>query len=159
MQDKGRYSYLEIIYLAIKIEDKGYNFYSALSDSTIDYSRKKLFSFLAGQEKAHRETFQRLQNDYKGGPQESDVLGKLVELIAIADKHTFLSYQVAEIKNKARTMDALIEVAIDVESDTIHLFTEFAKFFQEDDKDIIGELIKQEESHKELLTKLKAQFK
>jgi rubrerythrin len=146
------FSLREIIDMAVQIEKNGENYYREALRETTDPSLGSLFVFLADQEQEHTRWFEGLKRQV----QESAEPGELAEidgtmLQRLVGNQTFSLNDVAV--SELDGVKRLLEVAIELEKDTIVFYQMLQAFI--DDPDTLAELneiIAEENRHVEMLS-------
>jgi rubrerythrin len=149
------FSIREIIDIAIKIEKNGESFYRDAMEKISDPALKPVLLFLADQEHEHAQWFERLKDKTKTaeGNQKVAEIGEAMLQNLIGDQ-TF-SLDEANL-SELDTVESLIELAIELEEDTI-LFYQMLQAFIEDSATLAGlnEIIAEENRHIEMLREYK----
>ena len=145
------FSIREIIDIAIKIEKNGESFYREAMEKISNPALKPVFLFLADQEHEHAQWFEKLKDKKKTAEGEQKVaeIGEAMLQNLIGDQ-TF-SLDDANL-SELDTVESLIELAIELEKDTI-LFYQMLQAFIEDSDTLEGlnEIIAEESRHIEIL--------
>jgi rubrerythrin len=145
------FSIREIIDIAIKIEKNGESFYREALEKVSNPALKPVLLFLADQEHDHVQWFEKLKHKLKtaGGEQKVTEIGEAMLQNLIGDQ-TF-SLDDADL-SELDTVEGLIELAIELEKDTI-LFYQMLQAFIEDSDTLeeLNEIIAEESRHIEIL--------
>ena len=150
------YSADELLEMALKIEEDGEKFYTFLSEKLEDDRKKELFSYLAGQEREHAETFKELS---KGLVEETDPsfweeASKYIR--SIVENKIFPSLEKMKEKSKNMTLNQLLDFAISIEKETVIFYEELYDMVREKkSKEILSKIIREEVSHVRKLSLLK----
>ncbi len=150
------YSADELLEMALKIEEDGEKFYTFLSEKLEDDRKKELFSYLAGQEREHAETFKELS---KGLVEEIDPsfweeASKYIR--SIVENKIFPSLEEMKEKSKNMTLNQLLDFAISIEKETVIFYEELYDMVREKkSKEILSKIIREEVSHVRKLSLLK----
>lgn len=137
-----------IIDLAVKIEQAGQKFYSALAIVEYNDKIKDLLVFLAEEEAKHVKAFENLKNSL-----EEDVLSeKLSEdyvnyLKCLAQTHMFYNIDFEDADYKVDTARATLELALKFERDSIAVFQEMKEIVGNNGKVALDKLLAQERGH------------
>jgi rubrerythrin len=148
----------EAVKKAAMIEENGYTFYSILAHETQDAETKALFQRLAADELKHKKIIENKYFEEAGlGEQITEEELSLEEYIERGHDSDIFTRRI-DVKALVKILDhprkALI-VALDTEKYSVRLFTELANNAEtEDVKEIYRSLIKEEESHVELIEAL-----
>ena len=149
------FSIREIIDIAIKIEKNGENFYRDAMEKISNPALKPVLLFLADQEYEHAQWFEKLKHKTKiaGGEEKVAEISEAMLQSLIGDqKFSLDDVELSELD----TVQSLIELAVEVEKDTI-LFYQMLQAFIEDPDTLEGlnEIIAEENRHIELLKEYK----
>ncbi len=150
------YSADELLEMALKIEEDGEKFYTFLSEKLEDDRKKELFSYLAGQEREHAETFKELS---KGLVEETDPsfweeASKYIR--SIVENKIFPSLEEMKEKSENMTLNQLLDFAISIEKETVIFYEELYDMVREKkSKEILSKIIREEVSHVRKLSLLK----
>ena len=149
------FSIREIIDIAIKIEKNGESFYRDAMEKISNPALKQVFLFLADQEHEHAQWFEKLKHKTKTaeGNRKVAEIGEVMLQNLVGDQ-TF-SLDDANL-SELDTVESLIELAIELEEDTI-LFYQMLQAFIEDSDTLAGlnEIIAEENRHIEMLREYK----
>ena len=144
----------EILQKAVEIENKGVAFYSALAEKSEREDIKSLFSFLAGEEQAHKEKFAELLE--KAGEFRSDFGFDYYDYLAgmefMSEKGIFESDK-KTVKETvlARDPESLIRTALQFEQDSIFCYSEMRPIVESASQPVLDQIIQEERTH---ITKL-----
>ena len=144
----------ELLELAIQIEVNGYNYYTKMLEQSSDESVKKIFTYLAEEEKHHVDDFKKLREAITKPVYEISDEYNTPEmetyLKAMFDGRVFPNIEsLDEIAKEIKTDTDAIRHALSFEKDTIVFFSEILNMLGEDEenKGVVKELIKQEKIH------------
>ncbi|MEO0072007.1 MAG: ferritin family protein [candidate division WOR-3 bacterium] len=152
------YSPVEVIELAVNLEQGGMQFYRTLSQNTQVPTLKKLFTFLAREESKHQRIFKNLYKKIKTDPSALayDFDEMRLYLKAITDSHFFHSPQSALHKIKTlKSPKKILSYAVDFEKETVLFYLEISKMIKPEDQTLVTEIINQERGHIKKLTEIK----
>ncbi|MCX6244417.1 MAG: ferritin family protein [Bacteroidetes bacterium] len=143
------YSGLEIIEIAVRIEENGQEFYTAAAEMIEESSDVKgLFYDLAEKELTHIAIFQKLADKFEAETFEfnkdeaSDYIGHL------ADTHIFGKKDAgAALAKTVSTPQQALEIAYKFENDSVHFYEELLKRTETDSKKVILQIIEEEKEH------------
>lgn len=141
----------DVISLAIKLEEDGYEFYSKVSQNFQQERLKESFDFLAKQELKHAEVFRKMKSS-----SDEDLNSTWDENEAYIS--TFVSSNVfpdvGELLKNVENMKVVdvIKFAIDVEKNTLIIYYELLEKIK--NKKVLKEIINEEKKHLEMLTKI-----
>jgi rubrerythrin len=156
------YSLNEVLAMAIKIEENGYQIYSQLAKENRNEKLKELFNFLAIEEWRHKETFQNISNKLKTSPYQLPYSWEEVQpyLAAITDSRFFTGEEkVFSLIKNATTEEEIIELALAFEKETLLFYYEILNLVAEEDKPTILKLINEEKNHIKKLKAVKGDLK
>ena len=145
------FSIREIIDIAIKIEKNGESFYRDAMEKISNPELKPVLLFLADQEHEHAQWFEKLKNKTKktGSEQKVAEISEAMLQSLIGDQK--FSLDDAEL-SELDTVQSLLELAIEVEKDTIVFYQMLQAFIEDSDTlDGLNEIIAEENRHIELL--------
>jgi len=139
----------EVVRLAIEIEKNGEKFYGSLAESAKSQGVRELSSYLAGEERKHREIFEKLLDTIEEYVPFETYPGEYHSYLrALAEERVFTGDAgVERALREAGTDVEAIEVAIGFEKDSILLFHEMMNIVREKDHPVIQRLIDEERSH------------
>ena len=143
------YSGLEIIEIAIRIEENGEEFYKAAAEMVRDSTDVKgLFYDLAEKEITHIAIFQNLADKFEAESFEfskeesADYIGHL------ADTHIFGKKDAgAELAKTVTTAKQALAIAFKFENDSVAFYEELTKRASSDAKKLIVRIIEEEKEH------------
>ncbi len=161
--DPVHFSGKEIIEMAVRIEENGLRFYSDASRAAKNESLKKLFDFLASEEKAHIESFLGLKKLIQDEKAELFYDPYLEEarayLRAMADDEVFTGAEEAEnLAERVGGEREVVDFAIRMEKDSLLFYYGIAKAIREKDRPVIEALIKQEKDHLQKLLNIRGEL-
>ncbi|NLI12705.1 ferritin family protein [Pelotomaculum propionicicum] len=138
---------VEILKLALRMEERGYNFYTTLAGLVKDERVKQLALKLAGDEKEHKQIFTQIITEYSG--EETLEQDGLDYLNAIGRGSIFPD--ISGIKGLAEKIDSfkdVLSIAIEAEKDAILLFHELTvRIHSQKVNKIIYKLLEEEKMH------------
>ncbi|PID73845.1 MAG: rubrerythrin [Desulfobacterales bacterium] len=145
----------DVALAAMEVEQRGKAFYDHLVEVSEDPRTKELFAYLAEEEVAHENTFREMYDRIKDVAMpawcnEEEFLNYLRSLI---DTHTLFVYGDLEVvKEKVKTREDAMRLAMSFEKDSILFFKEMKDFVPESEKKHVEECIEEERSHLRKLT-------
>jgi rubrerythrin len=147
----------ELLDIAMGIERNGMAFYQALADKTGKRDVKDIYSYLAGEEKKHLDTFQGM-SDFLGQvkPPETYTEEYTLYLKSLVDSAVFSN--VTEAQQKAGKMSNEIEAldtGIQAEKDSILFYMELQNLVRERDREVVLNIVDEEKKHLRQLSELK----
>jgi len=151
----------ELLEIAMGIERNGMAFYQALADKTGKRDVKDIYTYLAGEEKKHLDTFQGM-TDSLGQAKPPETYGDeyLLYLKSLVDSVVFSN--VAEAQQKAGKMSNEIEAldtGIQAEKDSILFYTELQSLVRGRDREVVLTVLGEEKNHLRQLSELKSGLK
>ncbi len=147
---EAKFSRNEIIEMAIQIERRGLSFFEAMQKSAKGNNVKKVFEFLANEEKEHIATFEELRSSTDRlqiqGAYNWEEVGLYFR--ALVDTKVFPEVEEgAKLVKELPDELAVIQMAIAIEKNNILFFRERCDLVWEGDEKLLGELIEQEKGH------------
>lgn len=149
MMIQGNFNGLEVLKIAMSIEDEGIKFYT----DGAKHTSGKLKDFLlhaAGQEMQHKEKFQKLYNkllEKKGTFDDEYLFDEQVAayLKSLAENQIFVE---SPDEDAFQDLKTAAQRAVEAEETTVELYTRmYNGAGYEDMKDILAELIQEEKEH------------
>ena len=142
----------EIVDMAIQIEKNGEDYYREALKKTSDPSLESLLLFLADQEHQHAQWFEEFKERVKVSTEADEVAeidGEMLQRLVGGQRFSLNDVDVAELDDVKK----LLEVAIELENDTI-LFYQMLQAFVDDPDTLAGlnEIIAEENRHIEMLS-------
>jgi len=143
------YSGLEIIEIAIRIEENGYAFYNVAAEMiTIPNDNKALFHDLAEKELIHIAIFQKLASKFETEEFEFKMEDESDYINHLADTHIFGKEDAGiELAKTIKTPAEALEIALRFENESIAFYTELYQRTQTDAKKLIQQIIDEEKEH------------
>ena len=150
----------EIVKIGIQIEKNGYDFYKALADSARNFHAQETFKYLAGEEKKHIASFEKLLDSVESYESTEAYPGEYQQYVkALADEHIFTKANKGkEIAGTVSSEFDAVDMGINFEKDSILFYDEMKKFVPSSEHNGIDELIKQEKQHLAKLSSLRTQL-
>lgn len=148
---------LEILKMAILMERKGHAFYNQVAKTTQSHEIKQVFEIMAKEEIVHEkflsDTFKAIQKENKISqlslPKQEDQFSGLI-----------LTEKLKKEINAASYEAAAISAAIDMESNAIKVYAEFAqKAETKEEKELFEWLSNWEKSHHQILIQMDNELK
>lgn len=137
----------EIIRIAMRIEEKGASFYSAMAGRTEDKRARQIFIKLAYEEKEHIKVFQKLLGSYADDefldPEVSDYLN------AVLQENLFpVDVEPGQADRKIETMKGALAIGVQAEKDAILAYHELlSRTRSENGRKLLYSLIEEEKMH------------
>jgi rubrerythrin len=147
----------ELLEIAMGIERNGMAFYEAMADRTERREVKDVYTHLAGEEKKHLDTFQRM-SDSLGQVKPSETFGDEYMLYLKSLVDSILFSNVTEARQKAARVSNEVEAldtGIQAEKDSILFYTELQSQVREQDREVILTVLDEEKDHLRQLSELK----
>jgi rubrerythrin len=149
----------EIFLLAIRIEENGEKFYTAMSKKLKDPEAKELFKFLAAEETEHRKFYKEsLSEIEKNQPQRDFPEDYFRYLKAYADNVIFSQKTFEKKVNEIVDPASAIDFAIQAEIDSILYYQEIKNIVPENKHKKIDIIVDEERKHFVKLSKIKNKF-
>lgn len=139
----------DVLEIAIRLERNGVDFYLFLKENTKSPKAKDVFSYLAAEEEKHIGTFRQILDKIADYPPRYSYPGEYeLYLQAIADFSIFNDENIKEemIQEPIDTNKSL-RLGIEMEKQSILLYTEVLKTIPEEHHKIINEVIDEEKQH------------
>ena len=148
----------ELIRIAVKTEETGYEFYQLAAKNAKAEKLKDLFDYLAKAELRHKETYLGLtgmiEEFPQGVPVDWDELGLYIQ--AMTDSSFFLGGdKPIHMAFKATDDHQAIDFAIAFEKDTLLFFYQLIDLLKSNEKTIVEKIIQEEKKHIQKLTEMK----
>ncbi|MDD4237497.1 MAG: ferritin family protein [Desulfotomaculaceae bacterium] len=137
----------EIVRVAMRIEEKGARFYSAMSGRTEDERARQIFLKLADEEKEHVKVFQKLLGSYADDeflePEVSDYLN------AVLQENIFpVDGEPGQADRKVGNMKDALAIGVQAEKDAILAYHELlSRIRSESGRKLLYGLIEEEKMH------------
>jgi rubrerythrin len=143
------YSGLEIIEIAVRIEENGQEFYTAAAEMIKDNADiKGLFYDLAEKEITHIAIFQKLADKFESETFEFNADESSDYIRNLADTHIFGKKGAGtELAKKVSTAKQALEYAYKFEIDSVIFYEEMMKRASRDAKKLISQIIEEEKEH------------
>jgi len=143
------YSGLEIVEIAVRIEENGHAFYTAAADMFRKPNETRgLFLDLAAKELVHIAIFQRLSEKFE--PENYDFSKEEASgyITNLADTHIFGKHNAGvALAKKVKSPKEALEAAFKFENDSVAFYMELAKRTHSDSKRLILQIIEEEKEH------------
>lgn len=145
------YSGQEIIEIAVRIEENGYEFYTSASKAISDDNDiKGLLLDLAEKELMHIAIFRKMADRFEAEKFEFNADEASDYIIYLADQHIFGKTGAgAELAKTVRIPKEALEIAFKFENDSVTFYTELEKRTERDAKRLIRQVIEEEMEHAE----------
>ena len=153
----------DVFGMAVRIEENGYTFYTAVAAKAQDATTKKLFEDLAAMEEGHIATFKGLRSTLPGSwPADAvwdpEGLGECY-LQATADTHVFTKEAAESRLQKVADAFEVFDLALQFEKDSVAFFVGVKEILPDlASKNEIDALIQAEMDHIRMLTLAKKRF-
>lgn len=143
------YSGLEIIEIAIRIEENGQEFYTAAAEMIRENTDVKgLFYDLADKELTHIAIFQKMADKFESESFEFNKDDSSGYIGHLADTHIFGRKDAgAELAKTVSTAKQALEIAYKFENDSVVFYEELLKRTSSDAKKLISRIIEEEKEH------------
>lgn len=153
------YSLPEIVEMAVQTELGGKLFYETIAARTDNAALRRLFEFLADEEKKHVRVFSELARNTTPAPEELpyDFDEVALYLKAIVDSRYFLEGNKAlALAGKADTARKALEYALAFEKETMLFYLELLNMVSERNREPVRALVSEERRHVRRLQELLA---
>lgn len=139
----------ELVQIGLEDEISGVAFYSALAEQTSNPSLRTMFADLAQQEKYHKMRFEEILVTLGASKVVEEYPGQyMAYLRTMTDGRAFPDAQTAIHMAQQCADDAeALDLASRFERDTLILMNEMKGLVPPQDRDIVNELIREEQSH------------
>jgi len=151
----------ELLEIAMGIERNGMAFYQALADKTGNKDIKDIYTYLAGEEKKHLDTFQGMSGSLEQaklpetyGDEYMLYLKSLVDSVVFSNV-TEAQQKAGKLSNEIEALDT----GIQAEKDSILFYTELQSLVRERDREVILSVLDEEKNHLRQLAELKRGLK
>jgi rubrerythrin len=147
----------ELFEIAMGIERNGMAFYQALADKTGKRDVKDIYTYLAGEEKKHLDTFQGMSDSLgQVKPPETYTEEYMLYLKSLVDSVVFSN--VTEARQKAGEVygeNEAVDIGIQAEKDSILFYIELQNLVRERDSKVVLKILDEEKNHLRQLSDLK----
>jgi rubrerythrin len=143
------YSGLEIIEIAIRIEENGYAFYTAAAEMISEQNdNKALFTDLAEKELIHIAIFQKLAGKFEAEEFEFNPEDESDYINHLADTHIFGKPDAGiSLAKTVKTPKDALTIALTFENESVAFYTELHKRARSEAKGLIRQIIEEEKEH------------
>jgi rubrerythrin len=143
------YSGLEIIEIAIRIEENGHAFYTAAAEMIGEpHDNRLLFLDLAEKELIHIAIFQRLASKFQAEEFDFNKEDESDYIDHLADTHIFGRIDAGnELAKSVKTPREALEIALKFENESVDFYSELFKRTHSDAKGLIQQIIDEEKEH------------
>ncbi len=143
------YSGHEIVEIAVRIEENGYEFYTAAAEKMKEKNDVAgLFLDLAEKEVLHIAIFQKLLEKFE--PEDYDIMsdGSAEYVSHLAESHIFGKPQSGTLlASTVKSPEEALRAALKFENDSVDFYTELEKRAKTDSKKLIRRIIEEEKDH------------
>lgn len=153
-------SYIELLKLAVYIEQQGYNFYQSLLTKTNNLKTIELLNFLADQEKEHKENFIKILETHSNIAQEKQLFftddDTVKYLSSFTDEKIFSNLlDLQKTKKDSLSFNECITIAKTAEKSSYDFYKKLEdSFYDTETKQTIAQMAEEEEKHFILLENL-----
>ncbi len=149
------YSGLEIVEIAVRIEENGNEFYTAAADMIGESTDTKgLFLDLAEKEVMHISIFQKLAEKFDAESFDFQTEDASEYINHLASSHIFGKPESGiELAKTVKTPREALEIAFKFENDSVAFYTEMLKYARSDSKKLVQQIIDEEKEHAEDIRK------
>jgi len=148
----------EVFQMAIELEEHGKAFYDKAQELVDDETVKELFRYLGAEEIKHKKKSEELKAslpDQAKGGSVHDPHGEMDQYLKMmADMHVFRTSQgVDDRLGAVKTAEDALKLAIEFEKDSVIFFLSMQDATDDNKgKELIGQLVKEEQEHLRKLT-------
>ena len=138
----------EVVQLAVRIEENGYNFYKKFAGTLKNEHERSLFGFLADEELKHVDVFKTMLGDAGASKRRLNYPDEYsAYLQAYADNLIFTESSLAKEMDKIKDVRTALDFGIRRELDSILYYQEIKAFVPKNDADRIDGVIREERAH------------
>ncbi len=139
----------ELVRIAVEDERTGVAFYSRAAEKAQDSGLKSLFADLAGQEKYHQQRFQQMLDNLGGSAPKEQYPGEyMAYLTTLTSERAFPDEETAlSLTDQCEDDEEIIQLASRFERDTLMLMNEMSRLVGKKDKEVVDEIIREEQKH------------
>ncbi len=149
----------EVFEFAIRVEENGAAFYKRFADRFEEPVSKEFFTFLASEEKRHRETFESMLKDLGQKAPASGYPDEYADYLqAYADRLIFTGPALEKELSRIKNIKEACEFGIRRELDSILYYQEIKIFVPEQERVRIDDIIVEERRHFLKLTEMKREL-
>jgi rubrerythrin len=151
----------ELLKYAILIEENGEAFYRHWANRTENQNQKKVFKFLADEEKDHKRTFERMMNRLETtGVQPGGIDNKEYEdyLEKVSQEVMFNKKNFDEETKDVIDLSSAVNFAMKKELDSLIFYMDLKKFVPREHVEVMDKIIKEEQNHYTNLEEFKKQL-
>lgn len=151
----------DIVDIGIEKEIKRRDFYGLAADQfSDDADLAKLFGQLRDWEEAHIKKFEKIREDVKGGNYAESYPGEIHEyMAAVVNGDLYENLDAESFALTVKTPEAALDAGIGFEKDAILFFGGLANFVDPKAREVIQELIAEEQMHMLQLFEMKKKLK
>jgi rubrerythrin len=152
-----RYSVREVVEQAVRTEQQGYEFYRSMAERFREEEKlKNLFNTLAEKELAHEKRFRELYEVIGDEePGDWDIISEYMRAMVESEFFLGSGKSLASLKEIQSSKEA-VEFAISFEKETLLYFIGIRSAV--DEKEVVDEIINEEQSHIMWLNRFKERF-
>jgi rubrerythrin len=147
----------EILGYAVRIERQGEQFYRQWADNTEDQHQKKLFNFLADEEKNHEKTFMRLLEELKaaGFKPQGTVDKAYLEHLEMYAREFFQPEPLAREMKEVTDISSALQFALQQEAFSVLFYTDLKGYVPREHVELMQQVIEEEQKHIDKLEALR----
>jgi rubrerythrin len=135
----------DVFQIILEVEETGQLFYEALGASCSSERLAAMCYRMSTQEKDHYELFEKMRHQYLHGPQKrhfsEDQIQQIIKQRIVPDQ-TVIRNVLAE-----RSMELVLELAIDMEEDSVDLYRDLQQLLSDEDARVVERIIEEELQH------------
>lgn len=132
--------------MAVELEKRGVAFYESLERRTATEDGRKVFRFLAEEEKKHLEIFSRLFED--AGDMVFDSEGEVAQYLgAIVESGVLAKVLHGGISLESTSLSEALDIGIQVEKESILFYQSFVPFVVPEKRSWVEKVVAEEQKH------------
>jgi len=145
--------------VAIRIERTGIDFYNTLCEMCDDATVKEFFNHLAAEEEAHVGYFRNLLRELTGHPVKFRYEGDYEKFLSMVASKSIATFAKLKDNLDIGNFDEAVNLAVDLEVDTVAYYSELAKCFEGLEKTVMIGIVESEKNHIAVIKKFREEFR
>lgn len=139
----------ELVRIAMELEKRGVTFYRQLAQKTVSSPVKDLLELLASEEEQHQLDFAALGGDFEPVDPRESYSGEYLDYVrSLVETHIFNDLVLLErMVSEAQTEKEVLRLAARLEKETILFFISMGHVIKPEKRQVVDDLIAQEEGH------------
>lgn len=144
----------DLLRVAVQDEKTGAAFYTAMSQKAANPNLRETFAAIAQQEKGHQQRFEKMLQACGGASTREEYSGQYIEYLrAMTSQRAFADEPTAvNLAQKCQSDLAAVDLALRTERDTILLMLELRQLAGDANRQIVDDVIREEQTHLVTLT-------